>query len=110
MNSKEISSDENESDSFESKKYYQKILITLGGPLFNFLLALFILFAINLYGVNKVTPIIGDIIPNSLAESSGLQKKDLILDIDGNEISSYSDAQLILSKRCLLYTSDAADD
>ena len=31
MNSKEISSDENESDSFESKKYYQKILITLGG-------------------------------------------------------------------------------
>ena len=99
MNSKEISSDENESDSFESKKYYQKILITLGGPLFNFLLALFILFAINLYGVNKVTPIIGDIIPNSLAESSGLQKKDLILDIDGNEISSYSDAQLILSKR-----------
>lgn len=99
MNSKEISSVENEADSFESKKYYQKILIILGGPLFNFLLALFILFAINLYGVNKVTPIIGDIIPNSLAESSGLQKKDLILDIDGNEISSYSDAQLILSKR-----------
>ena len=99
MNSKENSSDEKDADSFESKKYYQKILITLGGPFFNFLLALFILFAINLYGVNKVTPIIGDIIPNSLAESSGLQKKDLILDIDGNEISSYSDAQLILSKR-----------
>jgi len=99
MNSKENSSDKKDADSFESKKYYQKILITLGGPFFNFLLALFILFAINLYGVNKVTPIIGDIIPNSLAESSGLQKKDLILDIDGNEISSYSDAQLILSKR-----------
>jgi len=99
MNSKEFTSIENETDSFESKKYYQKILITLGGPLFNFLLALFILFAINLYGVNKVIPIVGDIIPNSLAESSGLQKKDLILDIDGNKISSYSDAQLILSKR-----------
>ena len=99
MNSKENSSDKKDADSFESKKYYQKILITLGGPFFNFLLALFILFAINLYGVNKVTPIIGDIIPNSLAESSGLQKKDLILDIDGNEISSYSDAQLVLSKR-----------
>ena len=99
MNSQEISSGEKNPDSFESKKYYQKILITLGGPLFNFLLALFIIFIINLYGVNKVTPIIGDIIPNSPAEFSGLQKKDLILDIDGNEISSYSDAQLILSKR-----------
>ena len=99
MNSKEFASDENEADTFESKKYYQKILITLGGPIFNFLLALLILFGINLYGVNKVTPIIGDIIPNSLAHSSGLQKKDLILDIDGNEITSYSDAQLMLSKR-----------
>ncbi len=99
MNSQEISSGENNADSFESKKYYQKILITLGGPLFNFLLALFIIFIINLYGVNKVTPIIGEVIPNSSAEFSGLQKKDLILDIDGNEISSYSDAQLILSKR-----------
>ena len=99
MNSKDISSGENKADSFESKKYYQKILITLGGPLFNFLLALFILFIINLYGVSKVIPVIGDIIPNSLAEFSGLQKKDLILDIDDHEISSFSDAQLILSKR-----------
>ena len=99
MNSGENSLDKNRNDSFESKKYYQKILITLGGPFFNFLLALFILFVINLYGVNKVIPIIGDLAPSSLAEYAGLQKRDLILDIDGNEISSYSDAQLMLSKR-----------
>tara|TARA_B100000900_G_C20598550_1_gene724488 strand:+ start:687 stop:2018 length:1332 start_codon:yes stop_codon:yes gene_type:complete len=99
MNSEENSLDKNRNDSFESKKYYQKILITLGGPFFNFLLALFILFVINLYGVNKVIPIIGDLAPSSLAEYAGLQKRDLILDIDGNEISSYSDAQLMLSKR-----------
>ena len=99
MKGENISNDENEQDSFASKKYYQKMLITLGGPLFNFVLALVIFFMINLFGVQKVTPLIGDVIPNSLAETNGLLAKDLILEIDGNDISSYSDAQSILSKR-----------
>ena len=99
MKGENISNDENEQDSFASKKYYQKMLITLGGPLFNFVLALVIFFMINLFGVQKVTPLIGDVIPNSIAETNGLLAKDLILEIDGNDISSYSDAQSILSKR-----------
>ena len=99
MKGENISNDVNEQDSFDSKKYYQKMLITLGGPLFNFILALVIFFMINLFGVQKVTPLIGDVIPNSLAETNGLLAKDLILEIDGNDISSYSDAQSILSKR-----------
>ena len=99
MKGENISNDVNEQDSFDSKKYYQKMLITLGGPLFNFVLALVIFFMINLFGVQKVTPLIGDVIPNSLAETNGLLAKDLILEIDGNDISSYSDAQSILSKR-----------
>ena len=99
MKGENISNDENEQDSFASKKYYQKMLITLGGPLFNFVLASIIFFMINLFGVQKVTPLIGDVIPNSLAETNGLLAKDLILEIDGNDISSYSDAQSILSKR-----------
>ena len=99
MKGENISNDDSEQDSFASKKYYQKMLITLGGPLFNFVLALVIFFMINLFGVQKVTPLIGDVIPNSLAETNGLLAKDLILEIDGNDISSYSDAQSILSKR-----------
>ena len=88
-----------ESDSYNSKKYYQKLLITLGGPLFNFILALVIFFFINLYGVYKISPIIGDVLPNSDAQMMGLQKNDEILEIDNIKISSYSDAQVALSKR-----------
>jgi regulator of sigma E protease len=88
-----------ESDSYNSKKYYQKLLITLGGPLFNFILALVIFFSINLYGVYKISPIIGDVLPNSDAQIIGLQKNDELLEIDNNKISSYSDAQVALSKR-----------
>lgn len=99
MKGEEISDVEKADDSFNSKEYYQKLLITLGGPLFNFILAIFIFLILNLYGVFKITPLIGDVLPNSQAEQAGLLKGDLILEIDSSEISSYSDSQLELSKR-----------
>jgi regulator of sigma E protease len=49
--------------------------------------------------VYKISPIIGDVLPNSDAQIIGLQKNDEILEIDNNKISSYSDAQVALSKR-----------
>ena len=99
MKGEEISDNQEADDSFNSKKYYQKLLITLGGPLFNFILAIFIFLILNLYGVFKITPFIGDVLPNSQADQAGLLKGDLILEIDSSEISSYSDSQLELSKR-----------
>ena len=53
MNGEENSDKPDVKDSFSSKKYYQKLLITLGGPFFNFILALAIFFVINLAGVYK---------------------------------------------------------
>ena len=44
-------------------------------------------------------PIVGDVLPNSIAYNQGIEKGDLISKIDGSEISSFSDAQLALSKR-----------
>ena len=54
MKGEEISDVEKADDSFNSKEYYQKLLITLGGPLFNFILAIFIFLILNLYGVFKI--------------------------------------------------------
>ena len=87
------------SDSYSSKKYYQKLLITLGGPIFNFILAIAIFFVINLFGTYKVVPIVGDVLLNSIANEKGIEKGDLITKIDNVEVSSFSDAQLALSKR-----------
>ena len=78
MNGEENSDKPDLKDSFSSKKYYQKLLITLGGPIFNFILALAIFFVINLAGVYKVTPLIGDILPNSLAGEAGIRAGDII--------------------------------
>ena len=99
MNGEEISEKSQSNDSYSSKKYYQKLLITLGGPIFNFVLAIAIFFIINLFGIYKVMPIVGDTLPNSIANEKGIEKGDLISKIDNAEIFSFSDAQLALSKR-----------
>ena len=99
MNGEEISEKSPSSDSYSSKKYYQKLLITLGGPIFNFILAIAIFFIINLFGTYKAIPIVGDVLLNSTAHEKGIEKGDLITKIDNAEISSFSDAQLALSKR-----------
>ena len=99
MNGEEIKEKSRSSDSYSSKKYYQKLLITLGGPIFNFILAIAIFFVINLFGTYKVMPIVGDVLLNSIANEQGIEKGDLITKIDNAEISSFSDAQLALSKR-----------
>ena len=99
MNGEEIIEKSQSSDSYSSKKYYQKLLITLGGPIFNFILAIAIFFIINLLGIYKIMPIVGDVLPNSIVFEEGIKKGDLISKIDNIEIYSFSDAQLALSKR-----------
>ena len=99
MNGEEISGKSESSDSYSSKKYHQKLLITLGGPIFNFVLAIFIFFVLNLLGSYKVLPIVGDVLFNSLANEKGIEKGDFILEVDKTKIASFSEAQLALSKR-----------
>jgi len=44
-------------------------------------------------------PMVGDVLLNSIANEKGIEKGDLITKIDDVEVSSFSDAQLALSKR-----------
>ena len=86
-------------DSFQSKKYYQKLLITLGGPIFNFFLALIIFFGINLYGIFSIVPLVGNVSLLSQADEAGFKSGDLIKQIDDRKVESMSDLQIRLSSR-----------
>ena len=74
MNGEEISEKSPSSDSYSSKKYYQKLLITLGGPIFNFILAIAIFFIINLFGTYKIIPVVGDVLLNSISNEKPMQE------------------------------------
>ena len=73
-------------DSYTVKPPWQRILILLGGPLFNFLLAFFLYYAIALMGATAYQPVIGMVQEGSPAQEAGLQPGDRILAIDDRKI------------------------
>ncbi len=80
----------NDPDSYTAKSPWQRILILLGGPGFNFLLAIIIYFSIAITGWQKLAPIIGQTIPNTPAAKI-LKPKDKILEINGIKIKCWDD-------------------
>lgn len=80
-----------DSDSYNSKKPWQRIIILLSGPFANFLLAFLLYFAIANLGVPKLLPYVGDIGKETPALQAGLQKEDKILFIQGKSISYWEE-------------------
>lgn len=74
-----------------------RILTIFAGPLFNFILAFVILFA--LFGIRgHQTTTIESIKENSIAQKYGIQAGDKIVNIGENKIDSWKDIQTSLSK------------
>ena len=86
-------------DSFSSKKYYQKVLILLAGPIANFILAIILLTGLNIYGNSSLSSLVGYVEENSPSYDAGFQEGDLILEIDSYKVFTRSDAQMALSRR-----------
>ncbi|WP_300366549.1 RIP metalloprotease RseP [Hydrogenimonas sp.] len=84
-------------DSYNVKPPWQRILILLGGPLFNFLLAFFLYYAIALMGANAYKPVIGMVQENSPALQAGLQKGDRIIAINDRKIAIWDELSEIIS-------------
>ena len=80
-----------DTDSYNSKKPWKRIIILLAGPLANFILAWFLLYAIALGGPKALSPVIGIVSPNSPAQTAGLQKNDRILSINGEAITQWDE-------------------
>lgn len=88
-----ISSD---NDSYNSKKPWQRIIILLAGPLANFILAWFFLYAIALGGPKTLSPIIGEVVKDSPAQMAGLQKGDIVRKINGESIQEWNELSDII--------------
>jgi regulator of sigma E protease len=83
-------------DSYTSKTPFQRILILLGGPFFNILLAFLIYNFIAIDGWKKLAPQVGYIIPNSPAIGL-LHKKDTIFQINKYKIKTWDDIKIAIS-------------
>jgi len=77
---------------FVLKPLYQRALIVFGGPLANFLLAILIFFSVYSFVGKDFTPaVINEVQKDSPAMVAGLKDNDIVVSIDGNEVTSIMD-------------------
>ena len=88
--------EEDLSRSFSNQPIWKRALIIGAGPFFNFLLAIVLFSTINLFGIPYSPPKVGEINPGLPAEAAGIQKGDLILSIDGQELKKWEDLSQII--------------
>ena len=79
-------SPEDEKKSFLKQPIWKRILIILAGPVCNFLLALLIFIIVFMYGVPKLTAVVGEMSKESSAMEAGMLSGDKIISIDGKNI------------------------
>ncbi|MEP4033282.1 RIP metalloprotease RseP [Roseibium polysiphoniae] len=83
---------------FVAKPVWQRAAVVAAGPIANFILAVVIFAAIFIaFGKIVTSPVVETVQPGSAAEVGGLMPEDLILSVDGREISTFSDLQRIVS-------------
>ena len=91
-------SKEDQQKLFVLKPLYQRVLIVFGGPLANFLLAIVIFFSIYTFIGKDFTPaVINEVQNESPAMIGGLKQNDIILEIDGNKVSSILDVSKFIT-------------
>ena len=69
---------------FTQKGVWQRIAIVIAGPVANFLLAILLYWVIFLPGITALSPVIGSVEPDGLAQRSGLEAGQEIVAVDGH--------------------------
>jgi regulator of sigma E protease len=85
--------------SFESKTLIQRFLVIFGGPMMNFILALFLFFIVGFFLTkpNLEDNTVASVGTNSPAELLGLQPGDKITMINGQVIDAWSDISTVMA-------------
>ncbi|GJL82017.1 MAG: zinc metalloprotease [marine bacterium B5-7] len=91
--------DEDIPRAFNRKSLGVRSAVVLAGPAFNFLFAIAAYWLINTVGIDGVKPVIGEIIPGSVASEAGLQVGDTIVEIDGRKTQTWGEHRLYIMSR-----------
>jgi regulator of sigma E protease len=91
---------EERAGSFHHKKVGARAAIVAAGPIANFILAIVIFTCLfTFFGKPSTTARVDKIEANSAAAKAGFQPGDVVTDIDGNPIGTFSDMQRIVGVR-----------
>ncbi|BBB25078.1 sigma E protease regulator RseP [Amphritea japonica] len=86
-----------QNQTFNRKPVLQRIAIVAAGPIVNLIFAVFVYWAMFVSGVEKVVPVVGSVVPGSVAEQAGLQRGVEVLSVAGRDTPSWDDVNLALA-------------
>lgn len=79
------------SDSFIEQPCWKRFLILFAGPFSNIVLAFLLFVFCNLIGVSVFKPVVGDILPNSMAAQAGIHSFDLVQKVGEQEVYDWNE-------------------
>ncbi|MHB1103152.1 MAG: RIP metalloprotease RseP [Devosia sp.] len=83
---------------FINKNVWRRIAVVVAGPVANILFTFLILYALLLgYGRYTISPVIGEVLPESVAAAAGLRSGDTVLSVDGFEVRGFEDFQRLVA-------------
>ena len=84
--------------SFFAQAVWKRAAVVAAGPIANFILAIVVFAGIFfVYGRAVLLPRVDSVIVGGAAEAAGFQKGDLILEIDGRRVDSFTELQRIVT-------------
>jgi regulator of sigma E protease len=101
--------DESEGEVTEAEKHRAfnrqalavRAAVVLAGPLFNFLFAVLAYAVVFMVGIDGIAPVVGKVVPGSIAAQAGFQKGDVLLRLDDKDVVSWDHRRLYLFARAL---------
>ena len=97
-------------DYFHFKPLWQRFLIILAGPVFNFVLAILIFSLLDMtLGSVTITPTVQSVLPNMPGQMAGIKPGDVIMSVDGHATPSIPDVIRRVALRADTATSIVVD-
>lgn len=74
---------------FNRKSLKVRTAVVAAGPIFNFLLAIFVIWLVFIGGSPDIKPVIGEVAEKSIAEKAGFKVSDVIRELDGRTVKTW---------------------
>ena len=86
---------------FNRQPVWKRASIVAAGPVFNLLFAILAYWAVYTIGIDGIKPVVGKVVPDSIAAKAGFREGDEILAIDGHGVQSWGQRRLYLFQKAL---------
>ncbi|MDP8163138.1 RIP metalloprotease RseP [Pasteurella skyensis] len=85
-----------DSERYDTKTVWQRMLIILAGPVANFIFAIFAYWAVFISGVPTLKPVVGEVIPNTIVAQAKVPSEFEIKEVNGINVQSWEEVALAL--------------